>query len=119
MGPGKTTSVQTGAIWGFPKIRGTFLGVSIIRIKKLYYLGVLCWGPPILGNDHMGVPRYFEGGQVLYCFWFGFAFFDSVPLSVSLSLSLMHTLMGVTRLAITTPWQSYSAKLLEPQGELA
>ena len=31
----------------FPKIRGTFLGVPIIRI--VVYWG-LYWGPPILGN---------------------------------------------------------------------
>ena len=33
--------------WGFPKIRGTFLGVPIIR--TIGFLG-LYWGPPILGN---------------------------------------------------------------------
>ena len=36
--------------WGFPKIRGTFLGVPIIR--TIVYWG-LYWGPPILGNYHM------------------------------------------------------------------
>ena len=35
---------------GFPKIRGTFLGVPMIRI--LVFCG-LYWGPPILGNDHI------------------------------------------------------------------
>ena len=39
------------AIWGFPKIRGTILGVPIIRI--IVFWG-LYWGPPILGNYHMG-----------------------------------------------------------------
>ena len=39
-------------IWEFPKVRGTFLGVHIIR--TIAYLG-LYWGPPILGNYHMGV----------------------------------------------------------------
>ena len=34
-------------MWGFPKIRGTILGVPIIRI--LVYYG-LYWGPFILGN---------------------------------------------------------------------
>ena len=37
-------------IWGFPKIRGTFLGVPIIRtvvFLRLY------WGSPILGNYHI------------------------------------------------------------------
>ena len=33
--------------WGFPKIRGTILGVPILR--TIVYLG-LYWGPPILGN---------------------------------------------------------------------
>ena len=38
-------------IWGFPKIRGTFLGVPIIR--TIIFLG-LYWGSPILGNHHLG-----------------------------------------------------------------
>ena len=37
-------------IWGFPKIRGTFLGVPIIR--TIVYWG-LYWGTLILGNYHM------------------------------------------------------------------
>ena len=37
-------------IWGFPKIRGTFLGVPIIRI--IIFWG-LYWGPSILGNYHL------------------------------------------------------------------
>ena len=37
-------------MWGFPKIRGTILGVPIIR--TVIYLG-LYWGPPILGNYHV------------------------------------------------------------------
>ena len=37
-------------IWDFPKIRGTFLGVPIIRI--IVFWG-LCWGPLVLGNYHM------------------------------------------------------------------
>ena len=37
-------------IWGFPKIRGTFLGVPIIRI--IVFWG-LYWGLPILGNYHI------------------------------------------------------------------
>ena len=37
-------------IWYFPKIRGTFLGVAIIRL--IVYWG-LYWGPLILGNYHM------------------------------------------------------------------
>ena len=39
-----------GDIWGFPKIRGTFLGITIKRI--IVFWG-LCWGPPIYGNYHM------------------------------------------------------------------
>ena len=38
------------SIWGFPKIRGTFLGVPIIRT---IVFRVLYWGPPILGNYHI------------------------------------------------------------------
>ena len=34
-------------IWGFAKIRGTILGVPVIRI--IVFWG-LYWGPPILGN---------------------------------------------------------------------
>ena len=37
-------------IWGFPKIRATFLGVPIIRI--IVYWG-LYWGLLILGNYHL------------------------------------------------------------------
>ena len=37
--------------WGFPKIRGTFVGVHILR--TVVDLG-LYWGPPILGNDQVG-----------------------------------------------------------------
>ena len=37
-------------IWGFPKIRGTFLGVPIIR--TIVFWG-LYWGPLILGNYHL------------------------------------------------------------------
>ena len=36
-----------GPRWGFPKIRGTLLGVPIIRI--IVFWG-LYWGPLILGN---------------------------------------------------------------------
>ena len=36
--------------WEFPKIRGTFLGVPIIR--TIVFWG-LYWGPLILGNYHM------------------------------------------------------------------
>ena len=41
-------------IWGlgFPKIRGTILGVPIIR--TIVYWG-LNWGTLILGNDHIDI----------------------------------------------------------------
>ena len=37
-------------IWGFPKIKGTFLGVPIVR--TIVYWG-LYWGTLILGNYHL------------------------------------------------------------------
>ena len=37
-------------MWGFPKIRGTLLGVPIIR--TIVFWG-LHWGPHILGNYHL------------------------------------------------------------------
>ena len=47
-------------IWGFPKTRGTILGVPIIRtIVFCVYIGV-----PILGNDHLGrvaIEKYSHG----------------------------------------------------------
>ena len=39
-------------IWEFPKIRGTLLGVPIIRT---IVFGGLYWGPLILGNYHLGL----------------------------------------------------------------
>ena len=41
-------------IWGFPKTRGTLLGVPIIRTRVFWGL---CWGPLILGNYHDKVSR--------------------------------------------------------------
>ena len=43
-----------GSIWGFPKIRGTILGVPITR--TIVFWG-LHWGPLILGNYmyHIGL----------------------------------------------------------------
>ena len=38
--------------WEFPKIRGTFWGVSILRILVLWGLD---WGPLILGNYHIHI----------------------------------------------------------------
>ena len=49
-GSGNKRTTGLGDIWGFPKIRGTFLGVPIIRI--LVFRG-LYWGPPIWGNYHI------------------------------------------------------------------
>ena len=40
----KVGGIFAKAIWGFPKIRGAFLGVPIIR--TVIYLG-LYWGPLI------------------------------------------------------------------------
>ena len=39
-----------GGIWGFPKIKGTFLGLPIIRTRVLWGLH---WGPLILRNYHI------------------------------------------------------------------
>ena len=41
--------------WGFPKIRGTILGVPIIR--TIVFWG-LYWGPLILGNYHIREAKY-------------------------------------------------------------
>ena len=41
-----------GIMWGVSKLRGTLLGVPIIRI--IVYWG-LYWGPLIQGNYHVGV----------------------------------------------------------------
>ena len=41
------SSVTLDYKWGFPKIRGTFLGVPIIRI--IVFVG-LCWDPLFLGE---------------------------------------------------------------------
>ena len=40
---------STVALWGCPKIRGTLLGVPMIRIIVLWDL---YWGPLILGSYH-------------------------------------------------------------------
>ena len=42
-------------IWGFPKIRGTILGVPLIRIIVSWGL---YWGPLILGNYHIHIYIY-------------------------------------------------------------
>ena len=47
--------IYNGSIWGFPKIRGTLLGIPIIR--TIVFWG-LYWGPDILGNYHMYIYTY-------------------------------------------------------------
>ena len=47
-----SASLLQKAIWGFPNIRGTLLGVPIIRI--IVFWG-LYWGPLILGNYHIPI----------------------------------------------------------------
>ena len=44
-------------IGGFPTIRGTLLGVPIIRAKEKLYWG-LYWGPLIYGNYHFEPVMY-------------------------------------------------------------
>ena len=48
----KTGKDQTGCLpmWGFPKIRGSFLG---ILIKGIIVFWRLYWGPLVLGNYHV------------------------------------------------------------------
>ena len=50
VGPSKAAFRQISDMWGFPKIRGTILGVPIIRI--IVFRG-LYWGEPTLGNYHV------------------------------------------------------------------
>ena len=48
-------------IWGFPKIRGTILGVPIIRT---IVFGVLHWSPPTLRNYYiLAMPSIFRVPQ--------------------------------------------------------
>ena len=49
-------------IWELPKIRGTILGVPIIRTVVFW---VLYWGPFILGNYHI-LSYYFSNVAVWY-----------------------------------------------------
>ena len=48
--PGHKPQRVYESIWGFPNIRGTFLGVTMIRTRVF---GGLSWGAPILGNYHI------------------------------------------------------------------
>ena len=48
---------------GFSKIRGTFLGVPIVRVI-IYWC--LCWGSLILANYHMRGSHYVEQGGVKF-----------------------------------------------------
>ena len=50
MEAGLRRSEKLGPIWGFPKIRGTLLGVTIIRLVVFWGL---FWGPLVLGNSHI------------------------------------------------------------------
>ena len=43
-------------IWGFPKIRGTFLGVPIIR--TIIFWGGLFWGPLFRATTILGGSRF-------------------------------------------------------------
>ena len=43
-----------GLTWGFPKIKGTLLGVPVLRI--IVFWG-LYWGPLILRNYHIAVTQ--------------------------------------------------------------
>ena len=55
---GNVREVKLKTTWEFPKIRGTFLGVPILRI--IVYWG-LYWGTLILGKYHillMGAPLH-------------------------------------------------------------
>ena len=57
---GATATATTPAIdslkpkWEFPKIRGTILGVPVIR--TILFLG-LYWGPLIMGNYQILMPK--------------------------------------------------------------
>ena len=50
-------------MWGFPKIRGTILGVPIIRTMTIAFWG-LFWGPPILGSPYFGKLPMSAQGQL-------------------------------------------------------
>ena len=50
MGDLPSAILLTGGIWGFPKIRGTLLGVPTLR--TIVFWG-LYWGPPIMGHYHL------------------------------------------------------------------
>ena len=88
MGPGKTTCVQTGAIWGFPKIRGTSLGVSITRLKSYTIWGSML-GSPYSGKLPKGVPCYF-GGRYSIVSGLGLLFCFGSPLCLALSITHAH-----------------------------
>ena len=65
-------AVPAHRTWGVPKIRGTFLGVPIIRI---IIFGDPYWGPPILGNYHMSsrILQTAEGRSLSAADWPEFA----------------------------------------------
>ena len=72
---GAVVSACAKVRWGsreygeFPKIRGTFLGIPIIRIVVFWGLD---WGLPILGNFHICCVRSLRPGRKTKVIW-GFA----------------------------------------------
>ena len=53
----------------FPKIKGTFFGVPIIRTIVDWSL---CWGTLILGNYHLDKPHFLLQGLVFFGIGFRF-----------------------------------------------
>ena len=58
----ESRQTHLGGMWHFPAIRGTVLGVLIVRIllSRVLYLG-----SPIFGNSHMMVEPYRNKGSLL------------------------------------------------------
>ena len=50
-------------MWGFPTIRGTILGVPLIRARVF---GGIYWGPLILGNYHVSLSSFPGLARVSY-----------------------------------------------------
>ena len=59
-GPSGSTSCSSKRKWGFPKIRGTFLGVPIIRTMVFWGL---YWGSTYFGKLPNGAPRQAPLGE--------------------------------------------------------
>ena len=66
-----TARLRAEETWKFPKIRGTILGVPIVRT---IVFGSLYWGPPILGNYHLDTTSGLE--LQARKLWFSNAFED-------------------------------------------